>query len=55
MTVTRTELPSQVGKSVPSKMRAIDAVSNGCGIGDSGLADASASVLNEFAIWMTNG
>ena len=36
-------------------MRSKLAVVNGSGIGESGLAAASGSVLNEFASWMTNG
>ena len=54
-TVMSTELPSHSGKCVPLKIRTKLAVVNGCGIGDSGLAAASGSVLKVFASWMTNG
>jgi hypothetical protein len=54
-TVTRTELPSQRGKSVLSKMHTKDAMSNGSGTSDSECAAASAWVLNALAIWMRNG
>ena len=40
---------------MPSKIRVNAAVVNGSGTGESGLAAAFASVLKEFAIWITNG
>ena len=54
-TAIRTELASQVGNAVPTKMRSKLAVDSGLGTGDSGFAAASCSVLNALASWITNG
>ncbi|WP_249713799.1 hypothetical protein [Rhizomonospora bruguierae] len=54
-TVTSSELPSQSGKLVLANRRVNECVSMGEGIGESGFAAASGSLLSALASWMTNG